>query len=73
MNSSGSSSGANTFGAGEPDIRYPLDPNAEPDASEFSWGEGLEPKSVRGKTVAEGAMYRGQSPPCDPIIGVSRR
>jgi hypothetical protein len=66
-------SGANPSGMNDTDIRYPLDPNAEPDASEFSWGSGLEPKSLRGKPVAEGAMYRGQSPPCDPIIGVSRR
>ena len=49
MGNSGNASGANTYGAGDYGIRYPLDPNADPDASEFSWGAGLEPESVRGK------------------------
>jgi hypothetical protein len=45
-------SGANIFGDGaEEYLRYPLDANAEPDASEFSWGAGPEPASVRGKAA----------------------
>lgn len=55
------------------DIRPPLDPNADVDASEFSWGAGLEPPSVRDKPPAEGGRYRGTSPPCDPVIGVKPR
>jgi hypothetical protein len=66
-------SAANIFGAGEPGIRYPLDPNAEPDASEMSWGPGLVPKGLENAPPSKGGMYRGQTPPCDPIIGVSRR
>ena len=66
-------SGANTHGIGDSGIRYPLDPNAEPDASEFSWGAGLEPESVRGRPPSEGGRYKGQSPPCEPNVGVSER
>jgi hypothetical protein len=70
---SNNSSGANIRGLGYDDIRRPLDPNTEADASEMSWGAGLEPSSVRGKPVAEGGRYTGLSPDCAPIIGVSRR
>lgn len=73
MDSNSRASGANMTGAGEPDIRYPLDPNAEPEASEFSGGAGLEPSSVRGRPPSEGGRYRGTAPDCDPVIGVSRR
>ncbi|WP_123023575.1 hypothetical protein [Mycolicibacterium stellerae] len=73
MTSSGTSSGANISGANDAGLRYPLDPNAEPDASEFSWGAGIEPSSVRGKPYAEGGRYRGTTPDCDPIIGMNRR
>ncbi|BCO56980.1 hypothetical protein MINTM008_23710 [Mycobacterium intracellulare] len=66
-------SGANINGLGDYDIRYPLDPNAEADGSEFSWGAGIEPQSVRGRPPAEGGRYRGTSPPCDPVIGVKSR
>ena len=65
-------SGANPFGASDYSTRYPLDPNAEPDASEMSWGSGLEPPSVRDRPPAEGGTYRGTTPFCDPVIGVSR-
>lgn len=69
-----SNTGANTNGLGDYDIRRPLDPNADSaDASEFSWGFGLELPSVRGKPPAEGGRYRGTTPECDPVIGVSRR
>lgn len=68
-----SSTGANTSGLGDYDIRYPLDPNADSnDATEFSWGAGLEPPSVRGNPPAKGGRYRGTTPPCDPQIGVGR-
>jgi hypothetical protein len=73
MPSNSSSTGANTFGAGEPGIRRPLNVDElDSEASEFSWGGGLEPKSVRGKPPNEGGRYRGTSPPCDPQIGVGR-
>lgn len=42
-------------------------------ASEFSWGDGLEPASVRGKPPLEGGRYTGLSPDCPNQIGVSRR
>lgn len=66
-----SDTGANTNGLGDYDVRYPLDPNADSaDASEFSWGAGLERSSVRGKPPSEGGRYCGTTPPCDPSIGV---
>lgn len=73
MSNSDYGSGANTNGLGDYDVRYPLDPNAEAGTSEFSWGAGIEPPTVRGKRPAEGGRYRGTTPPCDPVIGVSRR
>lgn len=55
------------------DIQRPLDMNElDSSASEFSWGEGLEPASVRGKPPLEGGRYRGTSPPCDRQIDVGR-
>lgn len=42
-------------------------------ASEFSWGDGLEPVSVRGKPPLEGGRYRGKTPDCPNQVGVSRR
>ncbi|OBK75015.1 hypothetical protein A5651_09105 [Mycobacterium sp. 1274761.0] len=66
-----SSTGADTSGLGDYDIRRPLDPNADSvEASEFSWGAGLEPPSVRGKRPAEGGRYRGTTPDCEPRIAV---
>ncbi len=68
-----SSTGADTNGLGDYDIRRPLNPNVDSvDASEFSWGAGREPPSVRGKPPAEGGRYRGTTPSCDPQIGVGR-
>lgn len=61
--------GANTNGLGDYDVRYPLDPNAESGASEFSWGAGIEPQPVRGRPPSEGGRYLGQSPPCERHIG----
>lgn len=56
------------------DIQRPLDmAELDSNASEFSWGEGLEPASVRGKPPREGGRYRGTTPDCEPVIGVSRR
>lgn len=49
-------------------IPYPLDPNDTDGESEFCWGEGLEPRSVRGKPPSEGGRYRGTTPDCEPII-----
>lgn len=67
-----SNTGANTNGLGDYDTRYPLDPNADPDASEFSWGAGIEPAAVRGKPPAEGGRYRGTTPDCERVIGMGR-
>jgi hypothetical protein len=73
MPSNSSSSGANTVGAGEPNFRRPLDSDElDSEASEFSWGDGLEPKSVRGKPPSEGGRYRGTTPDCGSHIGVGR-
>jgi hypothetical protein len=72
MSSNSSASGVNSFGVNDTGIRRPLDPNAEPDASEFSWGAGLEPQSVQGRPPPEGGRYKGKAPQCPPIIGVGR-
>lgn len=73
MSSNAAPTGANTNGLGDYDIRCPLDPNADSDdASEFSWGAGLEPPSVRGRPPSEGGRYRGTTPDCEPRIGVKR-
>lgn len=65
-------SGANTSGRGQPDIKRPLDiSELDSEASEFSWGSGLTPKGRENAAPAEGGRYRGTSPPCDPVIGVS--
>jgi hypothetical protein len=53
-------SGANIFRAGDPGIRRPLDPNAEPDASEFDYGPGLTPNGVELAPPSEGGRYHGQ-------------
>lgn len=42
-------------------------------ASEFSWGDGLEPAAVRGLSPSEGGRYTGVSPDCPNQIGLSRR
>ncbi len=42
------------------------------EASEFSWGSGLEPERLRGAPPSEGGRYRGTSPPCENRIKVSR-
>lgn len=45
--------------------RQSMDWNAmDAEASEFSWGAGLEPKSLRGAPPSEGGRYRGTSPQC---------
>lgn len=55
------------------DIRRPLDPNAEPDTSEFGWGAGIDVPGTEDKPPSEGGRYRGTTPDCGPVIGVSRR
>lgn len=71
MSNSDYGSGANTFGVGDYDVRYPLDPNADSDdASEFSWGVGIEPPSVRGRPPADGGRYRGTTPDCARVMGM---
>lgn len=55
------------------DIQRPLDMSElDSSASEFSWGEGLEPASLRGKPPVDGGRYRGTSPDCKPQIGYGR-
>jgi hypothetical protein len=74
MSNNSASSGGNVAGVAYDHIRPPLDPNAEAaDASEFSWGAGLEPSSVRGKPPSEGGRYTGLSPECEPRVGINRR
>jgi len=70
-----SRSGANTSGLGDGDqlarnLAY-LE-GCEIGASEFGWGPGLEPPSARGKPPQEGGRYRGQTPPCECNVRVSR-
>lgn len=69
-----SNTGANTSGVGDSQLARNLAYLDGDDSgpSEFSWGEGLEPPPVRGATVSEGGGYRGQSPPCEQHIRVSR-
>jgi hypothetical protein len=63
--------GSGAFGTNDADIRALLDPYADRvEASEFGWGSGIEPPSVRGKPPADGGRYRGTSPPCDPLVDV---
>lgn len=56
------STGAGVGGRGDYEVRYPLDPNAEPDASEFSWGAGLTPKGLESAPPSLGGKYRGTTP-----------
>lgn len=42
------------------------------EASEFSWGSGLEPKRLRGAPPSKGGMYRATTPDCAARIGVGR-
>lgn len=53
--------------------RRPLDMDElESEPSEFCWGEGLEPPSVRGKPLSAGGMYRGLAPEQPPTVGIRR-
>ncbi|BCO45445.1 hypothetical protein MINTM008_13640 [Mycobacterium intracellulare] len=70
-----SSTGASTSGLGDGDQLARNLAYLEGDeigASEFNWGPGLEPQSVRGKPPSEGGRYRGTSPPCENNVRVSR-
>lgn len=65
--------GANTSRVNYEDSWQPNDPYAEDDGpSEFGWGDGLTPVHLRHAPPSEGGMYKGQSPPSGPQIGVSR-
>lgn len=72
MSNSDYGSGANTFGVGEYDVRYPPDPNADAGASEFSWGAGLDVPGYQNKPPSDGGRYKGKSPPCERIVGIGR-
>lgn len=65
-------SGASTSRTNYEDTWQPLDPNAADGASEFSWGAGLVPKCLENVPPSEGGMYRGQSPPSENHVRVSR-
>lgn len=68
-----SSTGANTSHLGD-HMRRPLDMDElDTEASEMSWGPGLVPHGLENASPADGGMYKGLTPPCDPHIGVSRR
>lgn len=59
------------------DTRHNLDWDAlDSEASEMSWGSGLEPLSVRAQPPAEGGRYKGREAtvnhPPDPHVPVSR-
>lgn len=69
------STGANTSGLGDNSQlarNLAFLERGETGDSEFSWGDGLEPRSVRGKPPSEGGRYRGTSPPCENRVNVSR-
>lgn len=68
-----SSTGVGSFGVSEYDrLRQELSLDMDLEASEFSWGRGLEPSALSDASVAEGGRYRGTSPTCDVQIGISR-
>lgn len=53
--------------------RHSMDWDAmDAEASEFSWGAGLEPKRLRGVPPSEGGGYRGTSTPCENRTNVAR-
>jgi hypothetical protein len=66
-------SGVNTSRVSYDDNWQPNDPHADDGASEFCWGDGLVPRGLESAPPADGGMYRGQSPPSGPQVGVSRR
>jgi len=41
----------------------------ESDASEYCWGEGLEPDGLIGVPPSAGGRYTSLTPPCEPTIG----
>ncbi len=56
---------------GDPYYGRPHDPDKPlTGPSEYSWGEGFQPAFMEGRTVAEGAMYQGKTPPCTEQISV---
>ncbi|WP_396913196.1 hypothetical protein [Mycolicibacterium sp.] len=68
-----SSTGTGSSGVSDPGIRRPLDiDQLDSEASEFSWGRGLEPQGREDAPPTQGGMYRGTTPAPDVHIGVSR-
>lgn len=65
--------GGTGLGDGQLDRNLAFLESGDTGASEFSWGDGLEPAAVRGLPPSEGGRYRGQTPDCPNQIGVSRR
>lgn len=66
MPSNSTSSGVNTSGAGEPNIRRPLDMDQlDSEASEYGWGSGLTPKGVENAPPSCGGRYHGKQATID--------
>ena len=66
-------SGADISGVGVPRIRYPLDPNADSGASEYSWGAGLTvPGYEQAPPSAAGGRHHGLTPEEKPRVSVSK-
>jgi hypothetical protein len=60
-------------GLSDYNIRRPLDVNElDSEASEMSWGPGLDLPGYEDAPPSEGGRYRGQSPACERHVGVSR-
>jgi hypothetical protein len=67
-----SDSGANTFGPGAYPTK-PLDPNEfRTEASEFSWGLGVDIPGYENAPPSEGGRYRGTSPHCEKRVNVGK-
>lgn len=40
-------------------------------AGEFSFGSGMDAPETLGLPPSQGGRYSGQSPPCEPTVGVA--
>ena len=51
----------------------PASQRAKELASEYSWGPNLVPPGKEHAPPAQGGMYKGQTPPCEPNVGVGEQ
>ena len=65
--------GGTGLGDGQLDRNLTFLESGDTGASEFSWGDGLEPPHLRGAPVSDGGRYTGLTPDCPNQVGVSRR